>query len=109
MVEFYLILVSNCLDIGDHHTIFLVQHKQTAIQHATATSSPSVYYGVYVHNDFWDFSTITSFEAEAGKPVAIVNTYQQWDPANNSPYLQGVCLLQHYTSGVGLSLYWPAA
>src|SRR6266516_3981594 len=65
-------------------TAFLTRQRQDTKQSAQAAtaSSPPVYYGVYVHNDFWDFTPIPSFEGLAGKPVAIVQTYQNWATAD---------------------------
>jgi beta-mannanase len=58
---------------------FFLSRQQQTTQQKAAIQTPSVYYGVYTDNNFWDFSTLFPFEIHAGKQVAIVIDYQDWD------------------------------
>lgn len=50
------------------------------------SGSASIYYGVHVAYD--SMSYVTSFEADAGKPVSIIMWYQQWGLTNGWQYIQ---------------------
>src|SRR5690349_18132771 len=50
--------------------------------------TPSVYYGVYVPVWLSDLSRVLQFEADAGKPVAIVMEYQGWRLQDGSQNFQ---------------------
>src|SRR5690349_8237627 len=58
--------------------VFLSRQQQTT-QQKVATQTPAIYFGVFTVNNFWDFSTLFPFETHAGKQVAIVMDYQDWD------------------------------
>jgi len=77
-----LLLITSVLPVTVFLTRQLLETKQTA--YAAANSSPSVYYGAYVTNDYWNFSGVSSFEADAGKPLAIVMDYQGWGVTDGS-------------------------
>lgn len=51
-------------------------------------AAPSVYYGAYVPGWLSDLSRVTAFEADAGKPVAIVMWYQGWGLTDGSQNFQ---------------------
>jgi beta-mannanase len=52
------------------------------------TTTPSVYYGVYVPGWLSDLSRVAQFEADAGKPAAMVMWYQGWGQQDGSQNFQ---------------------
>src|SRR6266487_6080926 len=61
------------------------------------SSSSPVYYGVHVA--LVDMSLVSTFEADAHKPVAIVMWYQQWGETDGYQYFQPACALQNTING----------
>jgi len=66
---------------------FLSRQQQTTqqksatqtTQQKSAIQTSAVYYGVFTDNIFYNFSTLSPFETLAGKQVAIVMDYQDWN------------------------------